>query len=540
MLFSSANDRLRKKLLHQKRQLAITQAMNKLRDSCKTQQELSNQILDFALKSTQAKLGYLVLKNESGDELKVASTNDNKLFSPDFTVVKDLAFRTMELGEYLFINNTKKHPRLKQGKVSLVIAVPIIYKKETMGAMLLMQQWFGKFKKRDLEVIKAVCAHYGSVSDHIKARQDSSQAVKEISTLYAIDKLKDTIKDFESLLNAILEEIRKTCNASHTFVVVKQKDKEEPLVKVNNEATPLLRQHKKTFIDLAEEALWKGEILSKQNISTTVREIIAVPAIVGDDNTAVFGAINSKRSTGFSEEDRKLLIAVTKQADSALFEDFEKKKLKQVFGRYVSPDILNQILENKTEDYLKIQRREVSVLFSDLRGFTSLSEKLSPEKVVSMLNEYFATMTEIILANKGTIDKFVGDEIMAVFGAPVYFENHAARASKAAVEMQQAHNKLKMRWIAMGYPGIELGIGINSGEVVMGNIGCEQRTDFTVIGDNVNIAARLCSNAKPGQILVTEDTYVHIKKKVRAEALQPLPVKGKAEPLTVYNVVGAR
>jgi len=177
-------------------------------------------------------------------------------------------------------------------------------------------------------------------------------------------------------------------------------------------------------------------------------------------------------------------------------------------------------------------------LFSDLRGFTAMSEKIEPEQVVEILNEHFEVMSDIILKNRGTLDKFVGDEIMALFGAPIYTESHALKAIKTALEMQKAQDELSKKVKKKFGIEVQIGIGINTGDMVVGNIGCKQRMDYTVIGDSVNIAARLCSSAKPGQILISETTYAEVKKLVKVEELEPITVKGKSKPLHIYNVVG--
>jgi len=185
-------------------------------------------------------------------------------------------------------------------------------------------------------------------------------------------------------------------------------------------------------------------------------------------------------------------------------------------------------------------------LFGDLRGFTSFSEGQLPETVVKMLNEYFEEATEAVFNHNGTVDKFVGDEIMAIYGAPVYSSNHALNSVLSAIEMIKKHNALVKKWKGKSSLfsmfskkddfDLGLGVGINTGDVVVGNIGSKSRMDYTVIGDNVNIAARLCSKAKGGQILITEKTYEAVKNFVECKEIEPLTVKGKSIPIRVWEV----
>jgi len=178
------------------------------------------------------------------------------------------------------------------------------------------------------------------------------------------------------------------------------------------------------------------------------------------------------------------------------------------------------------------------VLFADIRSFTSLSEELAPELVVGFLNEYFTKMVDIIFKYGGMIDKFVGDEIMAIFGAPITHQNDASRAIQTAIEMQKGTEKLKPQGISDNHQKLSIGIGINSGEVIAGNIGSRKHMDYTVIGDAVNTAKRLESYAKKNQILITRDVFNMVKKdKYQFKGIGKVKVKGKKRLLEVFEVV---
>jgi len=214
----------------------------------------------------------------------------------------------------------------------------------------------------------------------------------------------------------------------------------------------------------------------------------------------------------------------------------ERKKVIETFGKYVSKEVVNEILKAGKID-LKGQEREISVLFADIRGFTALSEKLSPHEVVAMLNAYLGEMTESVLKQKGTLDKYIGDCIMAVFNSPLKQSDHIMRAIKTALDMQKAVDKISR---TKKVPTVQCGIGINTGEAVVGNIGSEKRVDYTAIGDTVNLASRLCSVAKGGQVIISKNTYSKVRDKVEAKKIGEVKLKGKEKPVVIYEVKSIR
>jgi adenylate cyclase len=217
----------------------------------------------------------------------------------------------------------------------------------------------------------------------------------------------------------------------------------------------------------------------------------------------------------------------------------EKRQINELFGRYVSPQVASEILNLANTDQLKLggTRRKVTVLFADMRGFTALSERLDPESVVAMLNKYLALILERVLVNDGMVNKFAGDNIMAVWNAPQDQPDHALLAVKAALEAQQAIENMPQD---ESLPKVEFGIGVNTGPAVAGNVGSEGRTEYTIIGDTVNLASRLCSNAPGGHIWIGSDTYEQVKDEVEVEVLEPQRFKGKAEPRAVYRALRLR
>lgn len=221
-------------------------------------------------------------------------------------------------------------------------------------------------------------------------------------------------------------------------------------------------------------------------------------------------------------------------------EEKEKLWIKQAFSHYLSKEVITELMEDPSRLKLGGERKNITVLFSDVRGFTAYSEKQQPEEVVAMLNEILSQQVKVVFQYNGTLDKFVGDELMAFFGAPGvrHLNDHALIAVRTAVEIQEKMRELHTQWGHENRPILNIGIGINTGDMVVGNMGSAERMDYTVIGDNVNLAARLCSAAGEGQIIISEATYAQVAEYVVAEKLEPIHVKGKTNPISIYLVTG--
>jgi adenylate cyclase len=218
----------------------------------------------------------------------------------------------------------------------------------------------------------------------------------------------------------------------------------------------------------------------------------------------------------------------------------DSRRFHQAFGRYVSPDVAAQVLAHAQS--LEGERREVSILFSDLRGFTTISETMAPDRVASHLTEYFDAMTAAIFRHRGMVNDFIGDAVMAVFGAPLGDPDHALHAVRAAADMDRALAGLNARWSATGAPTLKMGIGVHSGEVFAGNVGGKARMKYTIVGDPVNVASRVEGlNKETGTtILITEATRSLVADRVDARDCGAIPVKGRNEPVRVYELLAVR
>ncbi len=223
-------------------------------------------------------------------------------------------------------------------------------------------------------------------------------------------------------------------------------------------------------------------------------------------------------------------------------EEREKKKIRGAFQYYLNASVVAEILKDPSKLKLGGDRRNLSVMFSDIRGFTSISEKLSPEELVHLLNEYLTAMTDIVFKYDGLLDKYIGDAIMAEFGAPIDQPDHALRACRTGIGMIGELERLRKKWSAEGRPEVAIGVGINTGDMVVGNMGSQMRFDYTVMGDSVNLASRLeGANKEYGtMILISESTHERVRDELFCREIDAVRVKGKERPVRIFELLGEK
>jgi adenylate cyclase len=275
-----------------------------------------------------------------------------------------------------------------------------------------------------------------------------------------------------------------------------------------------------------------------------IRSTMAVPLIFDSELLGVIH-LDSQVATGvFSEKDLQILSAFAHQAavqiaNVRLAKRAEAEAVaRNNLSRLLSPNLVDQVVSGHIAMEKGGQLRQATVLFSDIRGFTASSERFDPQIVVSMLNEYFEIMVDIIFQHEGTLDKFVGDEIMAVWGAPVQQDDHTERAVRAALDMMKALDDFNRFRVANGEEAIRVGLGINCGEVVAGYMGSTRTLSYTVIGDTVNTASRLCGHAGPGEIIVSDPVLHALGGRIQYEERSAASLKGKSRPVPIYRVTG--
>ncbi|MBN1209833.1 MAG: GAF domain-containing protein [Myxococcaceae bacterium] len=274
----------------------------------------------------------------------------------------------------------------------------------------------------------------------------------------------------------------------------------------------------------------------------SIRSAMCVPLKPQDEVLGVLYVDNLAQANRFTEEDLEFLTAFGNQAAVALENSLlsqrlaEEAVLRNAYLRFFPPAVLKK-LQSERRAHLDVVETEVTILFSDISGFTSLSSTLHPRQVVDLLNEYFPAMAEIVFRHEGTLEKYIGDALMAVWGAPFSQPEDADRALRAAVEMQRALADLNTRWRAQGRRELKIHMGLNTGRVAAGNIGSEQYLQYATIGDATNVASRICDATPPGEIRLSEATFQRIQERTwPLTKLGPVQVKGKQEPLALYRV----
>jgi adenylate cyclase len=275
-----------------------------------------------------------------------------------------------------------------------------------------------------------------------------------------------------------------------------------------------------------------------------VRSAICAPLIGSEDRVLGVLYVDTPSVTHrFGDQDLEFLVAFAGIAAVAIENSQFAERIRREgivrsnFERYFAPQLAARIADSPEALKLGGDKRPVAVLFSDIRGFTALSETMNPDAIASLLTEYFTEMVECVFRHGGTLDKFIGDGVMAQWGAPIGSPDDADQAMAAAIEMMTELRTLNARWLAEGRPTLEIGVGLNYGEVFAGNIGSERRLEFTVIGDTVNIAKRLCDAAGASEVLISDEMRRALTAPPPLAECPPMELKGKSQPVPVFRVV---
>jgi len=419
-----------------------------------------------------------------------------------------------------------------------VAVVPVVMgQKMRLGVLVLarLNNPFGDDDRRALELVESQldsAVIQGYTYYQLALRN------KELETIYRVDRIRDQNLPFDDMLNKALHELKEVINAEMGFIMLY----EQPIDRLEMRAythDDLFRssQYYTILEEVSRDALAKARLVYHNDYQGELRSIMCIPLILKDEILGVFGVVNGSGPQGFDEEDRRLIGAIASQIDTAIFEGLEKRKLKQVLGRSIDPGVMERLLANPdVSKLLAGERASISVLYADIRGSTALAERTPPELLVGFINDYLGKMAEVILANEGTLDKFVGDEVMAFFGAPHPHADHALRAVRVGLGMQAAHQQVMDDWESKGVLRSPIGVGIATGDLIVGEMGSAQRTNYTVLGNAANLGARICGSAKPGQVLVSQQTYDMIKGQVEAEAISGLQFKGVSGDVIVWAV----
>jgi adenylate cyclase len=389
----------------------------------------------------------------------------------------------------------------------------------------------------------------------VKAQTQEERREKKLSLLLEVSKELSKQQELDRLLDKVVDFTFQIMNVDRVSILLLDPKSNELVPRISKSRTGDASAAKHVPQSIARKAVEERVAILSDNAAAderfkgksiliqSVRSAMCTPLMGSDQKVLGILYVDNLTAThSFADEDLEFLIAfggLTAVAieNSQLSERIRREALvRSNFERYFSPNIASVIAEQQNAGKLPSQKQPVVIFFSDIRGFTPMSENMSPDDIATLLTEYFTEMVEIVFEHSGTLDKFMGDAIMALWGAPIVHADDADRAMQCALDQLAVLEKMNAKWKEQGRPPVAIGIGINFGEVFAGNIGSDRRLEYTVIGDAVNTASRLCSSAGLNEILISEPFYKALKKPPKVEALEPIQVKGKAKKVPVYRV----
>jgi adenylate cyclase len=332
-----------------------------------------------------------------------------------------------------------------------------------------------------------------------------------------------------------------------TMVVKSRSGEEEEAEDVRISETILREVTSEKEACLSSDAMSDSRFSGSQSIMIgQIRSTMSVPMLHDDQLKGVIHLDTKMASGAFEEKDLAILTGFARRAAGLVEHHRLLKRMEQEIvvrekvGRLLSPELVEEVVNGRIELRKGGELRRATVMFADVRNFTSYSERMPPQEVVGNINDYFELMVDVIFEYEGTLDKFIGDEIMAIWGAPISRDNDPERAVRCAIAMQHEIEEFNKERRERGEVTFDIGIGLNTGEVVAGYTGSTKRMNYTVMGDEVNTANRICSSASAGEIYIGENTYADVGHLIEFEQLPPTELKGKAEQVEIYQVLGLR
>jgi adenylate cyclase len=531
----SVNDTLRSlqsELARARQELEIVLALDHVRDSAEHPATLLADVVDVMITQFDAELGVLYLLAAETERLDLKAWRQRGTrghAQPDLALSPETLqeLMTQEGVTSLYADAQELH----------VVALPIFMREEPLGVLLIARQ-APSFEVDEVALLEAAELHVDSAIVQARRAYELAQRNKELETIYRLDHVRDQGLPFDEMLNRVLHELTETLQAELGFVLLYDRAGQELEMRAStHDDLSYDMRYQGQLRQMAEAAVKSGELqcASQENGAC---DAICVPLILRDEIIGVFGVAERLGRGEFLSDERRLLRAIVSQMDTAILESLERRRLRQLLGRSVDPNVLSRLLAHPDVGILSGERTHATVLYADLRGSTQLAERLAPEQLVAYINAYLEQMTEVILKHEGTLDKFVGDEVMALFGAPLAQDDHALRAVQVGLEMQERYRRLMQAWQSKGIEVVSMGVGIATGEMIVGEVGCERRADYTAIGRVVNLGARICSVALPDQVLISDATYQAIRNRIDAVPQPGVRFKGVEEPVTIYEVSG--
>ncbi len=481
----------------------------------------------------------VILCNERGepdveDARRFTVSPDGRIqpASIERTISRSIVNRVVGSGRPEIIGDALSDPQYAtQSVVGLslrsILCVPLLARERTIGALYLDSSiQTGTFTRDDLDLLVAFAGQAAAAIENARLYKATAEQAESLLRIQAHQK--SIIRSMSSALIAVEGSGRITtwnAAAAELFGVEVGEAEGQRIDDLLDASLAgwlrsLMIQAQDDNATMSVGHEWRGEIGDRERVYLTARVAILRPA-EGDTTQEGFVVL-------VNDQTGMVLLEEARQAEAR-----RRREVSDLFGRYMAPKIVDQILQAPDSVRLGGTRQDVTILFADIRGFTAMSEQRQPEEVVTILNRYLALATREILAGLGTLDKFLGDGLMAIFNAPVPVVDHEAAAIQAALSMQ-ANLALMPGEFS---PQIGYGIGIHTGEAIVGNIGTAEFMNYTAIGDTVNVASRLQSEAHPGEVLISGSTYRRVSDRFEVEFLGERFVKGRTQPVTMYRVL---
>ncbi len=477
-------------------------------------------VMDTIIYLTKAERGFLMLRNKNGSMAIQVARNWEKvsIHPPDYVFSRSIVRQVFSDGKPVLTTNAREDPRFSNqesvinNNLRSILCVPLKFRNELIGIIYTDHRTRnGVFGDRERDLLVAFANQAVIALENARLFESTRTTLTEVISLKSLmDKV------FTSIASGVI-----TTDASDRITFC------------NQAADYILGDSKSKLVGKSlQEVFQSGADELFQSIAWVWKNELPLVGIEMNTNLYSRGPVTLQLNISPLKEDGQAIQGVAVVLDDIS----EKKRLqaqRRLFERMVSPAVIKEL--NPDQLQLGGKRTNITTIFADIRGFTSLSEKLPPEELVGVLNRYLACATEAVLAHQGTIDKFQGDAIMAWFNAPIPQEDHTLRAIQAALDLQNGTCSLQES-LPPRYQ-LSFGTGIHYGEAVLGLVGTEKRLDYTAIGDSINTAKRIQENAAPGQILISADAYNQVAKQVVVREHGPIQLKGKSQPVLVYEVI---
>jgi class 3 adenylate cyclase/putative methionine-R-sulfoxide reductase with GAF domain len=520
------------KLTQRNHELEAIYEIDRLRDRISHETDLISGFTAVVLEYFQADFCLLLLTQMDSGEMVIRGIIDNhELSSSALDEIREKA-------RQLTIPQVIPTPAGAEGLH--LLAAPFAVAGARLGAVVIGRESI--FTVSDHRLLHAMMSQMDSAVVYTRILYQLSQRKKELETIYKIDRIRDQEKDFDKMLHAVLIELCEVVSSDTGYIMLYNEKEEQELelraFTVEGQITE--PRYLEIVQRVSRQALTEGEMVFSNEPEDSVRSIVAVPLILNERVIGVFGMVNSTRSKGFDAEDRRMLSAITSQVDTAIFERLEQRRMRMLLSRSVDPKVVDMLLQKANLDVLTGERVIITVLFADLRESTQWAERTKPEELVKSLNMFLSQMTEVIFKYGGTLDKFVGDEVIGLFGTPVHMPDHAYQAARAAMEMQTIQRELQAELRGQGHELPPMGIGVSSGEAIAGEFGHPIRSEFTALGRIVNLGSRLCGIAGAGQVLISQATYQAINGRATVKELEAVALKGISHPTPVYELISMK